>query len=229
MCIKMMSLFHRKANLKLFASLLAISIAYVTMVGRFLLVDQNNHTNKRKVSDRSTSIPKSRDTNNDDVVTTNYSNISTDWMNTVKTNVKESLQRILDFFPLEMSNERQGNRRKSPQKGDVVKRTVLPATGNDTNLGHLIDETTWQVKTSVENELGFALIAHAKNRHNLYSFHLVCSTSRNSHATRGMSTFGTRGRTCSSGATYAFITRWYIGSSNLRVQKCSTYQSSKGT
>eukprot|EP00977_Amphora_coffeiformis_P019235 scaffold7076_cov149-Amphora_coffeaeformis.AAC.6 len=154
----MVSLFHRKAVLKLFVGLLVMSIAYVTLAGRFLLINQNNRNDEREV--RSTSATEDRGASND-VVTSYDSDVSTDLASTSTINVTEALERILDFFPLDVPNERPGNKRPQ-QGGNPVKRTALPATGNGTNLAQLIDETTWQVKASVQEELDFAVIAHAK-------------------------------------------------------------------
>lgn len=155
----MPSSFNRKAILKLCAGLLTFSFVYDTMTVRFLRMN-NKGSGQEEFSERSaTQTPESRGATN--TIAVNDTAVSSDLI-IASDDVTEALERILDFFPLQVPNERPNNKRRRPQGTADVKNTRLVVPTNTSNLAQLIDETTWEVKASIQDQLDFAVIAHAK-------------------------------------------------------------------
>lgn len=159
----MVAPFNKKPAFSLYVALLAMTTTYMAFAGRhLLLLRSETHQLQPQKASAAVSSPTAATTSlrKDSFVAENpISAIH---------NVTETLERLFDRYTLEINDDRFKKRAKSPAHGPRIDSNLPVPVGtarlnsSSSNLSYYIDETTWQVKAPIHDQLDFAVIGHAK-------------------------------------------------------------------
>lgn len=166
----MTSSFKRKPAFTLYVALLTMSVSYMAPAGRFLWQNNPRRQEQEKPYEQSASLPSPSPTAATNLLLEKEPFVPTSLPPLVIHNVTEALEMLMNQYSLEINKDERP--KKSPPNllrttskrldSSSAHATLTTSNNTPTILSDFIDETTWQVKVPVHDQLDFAIIAHAK-------------------------------------------------------------------
>ena len=166
----MTSSFKRKPAFTLYVALLTMSVSYMAPAGRFLWQNKPRRQEQEKPHKQSGSLPSPSPTAATNLLLEKEPFVPTSLPPFAIHNVTEALERLMDQYSLETNKDERPKKsppsplRTTSKRLDSSSAHATLTTNNNTptSLSDFIDETTWEVKVPVHDQLDFAVIAHAK-------------------------------------------------------------------